>query len=366
MIILYDGYIYSGQEVGGINRYFENLIKRLPVDYQPILTTTNIRKNNFPHHENLKVYRYKRFGFKLGKFSYYFEKKYFRFLEGINNYDVIHPTYYSFLSRHNNYKKFKDKLVITVHDMIHEIFYPDDPIVKVKKKIIEYADRIICVSNNTRNDLLNYYKVDEKKVSVVYLGSDFGDRNDDRIDLVSIANPYFLFVGSRGGYKNFDLLLQAFSRAISKYHELKLVVVGNKFSDNELRTISELHLNNNIQLVNYINDANLHNLYKNSVAFVFPSKYEGFGLPAIEAMSSGAAVIASNSSSLKEIVGDSGILFDPKSSDDLTDILIHVYENKNCRDELIQKGFHRSKRFNWNSTLDQTLNIYKSLTMLLI
>lgn len=362
MRVFYDGYIYSGQKVGGINRYFEQLINNLPDDYEPYLTTINTWNNNFPSHKNLKVFKYPRFGFRPGRISYYFEKKYFEIIENIQKYDVFHPTYYSLLSRHEDLDKFKNKFVLTVHDLIHEIYYPDEEIIKAKKKFIEKADIIICVSNNTKNDLMNFYNVDEDKVRVIYLGSEINILDEKPATRFNVNSPYFLFIGNRNGYKNFQTLIKSFSKAANSKKELKLLVVGEEFSQDEINEICDLKIKENIIRLDYVSDTELSSLYKNSICFVFPSFYEGFGLPAVEAMRCGTVTVASDSSSLREIVGDAGILFNPDSSDDLAEILLYLYKNQTYRKELIEKGYNRVEMFNWDITLKNTLDVYKALS----
>src|SRR4028119_735059 len=139
MRILYDGQIYATQAAGGINRYFANLIGRLPKEFTPTLTTCQPRNVNYPTHPNLKTFFYKRFGFRPGQVSYWLEKYYFRSVANFNSFDVIHPTYYSLLTR-QEIKQYKSPVVLTVWDMIHELFAnqidPNGEQVEVKRKAI--------------------------------------------------------------------------------------------------------------------------------------------------------------------------------------------------------------------------------------
>ena len=363
MRILYDGQIYSAQAAGGINRYFANIINRLPENITPSLTLNQRRDVNFPQHKNLQTFFYQRFGFKPGRISYQLEQYYFQAVSCFNRFDILHPTYYSLLSR-QAIDRSKYPIVLTVYDMIHELFAQQmdstGEQAEIKKKAILSADAVICISENTRQDLLKLYSVPEEKVSVTHLGSQIDATMSYGKETVPLE-PYYLYIGGRGAYKNFDLLLTALAKAVSKYPDLKLCVVGSAFNQEEHRRISELKLEQNIEHWSHVGDRALAKLYRCSVAFVYPSLYEGFGIPPLEAMSCGTPVIAANTSSIPEVVGDAGILFNPKSSRDLADILLSLVDDAQKCDRLIKKGFQRSKLFSWDKTAAKTLDVYRSV-----
>jgi hypothetical protein len=157
MNILYDGEIYGLQKQGGINRYFDHLISGLPKEFHPILTSVRSRNDQHPHHPNLKLFSYKRFGFRPGRVSYFIEPFYFRAVEMVSNHQIIHPTYYSLLTR-RQYPSKRCSVAITVYDMIHEIF-PDSmdknrEMAEMKRKTISTADMVLCISESTKRDLL--------------------------------------------------------------------------------------------------------------------------------------------------------------------------------------------------------------------
>ena len=366
MKILYDGEIYTIQRVGGINRYFDNLISRLPLNFEPILTSTRSRNDPHPHHPNLKVFNYKRYGFKPGRASYWLEKYYFRVVESINQSQVLHPTYYSLLTR----QEFKDKrcpVILTVHDMIHEIF-PDcvmdqgGQFAKIKCQAVLKADMILCVSENTKKDLLERYPLLEDKVRVTYLATEFSINNGLEPCHKPIPScPFFLYVGARWTYKNFNNLLIALAKIVSKVPDVLLCVVGSPFDSTEKKQISKLSLDKHIKNFSYISDEHLAKFYRNCVAFVYPSLYEGFGIPLLEAMTCQAPIIASNTSSFPEVVGDAGLLFEPTSVADLADRLLFLLDNPAKRDILIMKGLERVKHFSWDKTIAQTVEAYRSI-----
>ena len=359
MKILYDGLIYANQTAGGINRYFGNIIDRLPSDSHPTLTCTHrTNKLHYPTHPNLILQEYR--GFRARKY-------YFRWLNWLNNlqsFDIFHPTYHLLLSE-QSFTQIRYPLVITIHDMIHEIFADgidsEGHNLRAKKVAIQAADAIICVSESTKSDLLKYYPEVESKIVVTHLASAFcGDWAYGMEEVPT--HPYFLYVGSRTkAYKNFDTLLAAFSKAASVNTNIQLCVVGSPFNEQEQQLITDLKLTARIQHYGYASDTHLAKLYRCSVAFVYPSLYEGFGIPPLEAMACGTVVVASDSSSIPEVVGDAGILFAPKATRDLADILLNLLDSPGERDRLIAKGYERNKLFSWDRTADQTVQVYQSL-----
>jgi glycosyltransferase involved in cell wall biosynthesis len=357
MHILYDGQIYFNQSAGGINRYFANLIGRLPKNFVPTLITCQSRDLNYPNHPNLKTYFYQRLGFRPRRISYWLEKYYFRAIANFKRFDLFHPTYYSLLTR-QDFDCYRFPIVLTVHDMIHEIFYPDDPCIEEKRKAILAAQAIICVSENTKKDLLERYSLQEEKITLTYLASEI----DASLSYGSEPVPshlYYLYVGSRASYKNFDGLLTAFSKVASVNGEVRLCVIGSPFNQAEQQIISDLKLSDRIEYYSNISDRHLAKLYRCSVALVYPSLYEGFGIPPLEAMSCNTAVVASNTSSIPEVVGDAGLLFDPKAIKDLADILLYLLDNPVERDRLIAKGYQQVTAFSWDKTALQTLELYR-------
>lgn len=364
MRTLYDGKIYAMQKAGGINRYFANLIRRLPESYTPILTICQTQELNYPVHPNLKLIFYKRFGFQPGRVSYWLEKYYFRAVATLSRPDVIHPTYYSLLTR-QEINKHRCPVVLTIWDMIHEQFAEQmDPMGQVaeeKRKAILAAQAIICISENTKKDLLELYSLPESKVTVTYLASEIDASLAHGSEPVP-SRPYYLYVGSRSSYKNFDGLLAAIAKVVSVQPDIALCVVGEPFNHIEEKLIAALKLSEHIEHYKYASDRHLAKLYRCSVAFVYPSLYEGFGIPPLEAMSCGTAVVASNCSSIPEVVGDAGLLFNPKATGDLTDILLLLLDSPTERDRLIAKGQHRSQMFSWDKTVPQTIDVYRSVS----
>jgi glycosyltransferase involved in cell wall biosynthesis len=361
MRVLYDGMIYHMQAAGGVNRYFTNLIARLPAGVTPCLTTLGAREVNYPTHPRLKVYRFRRF--RPAGVSYRLEKFFLDYASASRRYDLAHPTYYTLLTG-REVREYRCPVVVTVWDMIHELFPEHDPdgwTARVKRKAVEAAQLIICISENTKKDLLARYAIPESRVRVTPLASEIDAGISHGVELVP-QHPYYLYVGTRFAYKNFVGLLRAFARAHAARPAMALCVVGAPFDEAEQRLINELKLGGAVEHYGRVSDAHLAKLYRCSLALVYPSLYEGFGIPPLEAMSCGAAVVASNRSSIPEVVGDAGLLFDPEAPNDLTDILLLLFDDEAQRERLIACGSRRAKEFSWDTTAAQTFEIYRTVS----
>ncbi len=368
MRILYDGQIYSMQAVGGINRYFANLIGRLPENSTPYLLVDRVRGLNYPEQSNLKVYRYgsswlKHVSHRAGSYYSKFATYYAKHITSLKRFDVAHPTYYTLLTR-REVNTYRCPVVLTVWDMIHELFPAEmDPTgqhAEEKRKAILAAQAVICISENTRKDLLERYSLPEEKVRVTHLASNI-DASISYGPHPVPCRPYFMYVGSRTYYKNFDGLLAALKRVTTANPDVTLCVVGHPFDETERNVIADLKLTAHIEHYGYVDDEHLAKLYRCSIAFVYPSLYEGFGIPVLEAMSCGTVVVASNSSSLPEVVGDAGVLFDPYSTDDLAQALTLLLDDPVERERLIAKGSLRAQEFSWYKTVSETIDVYRSV-----
>jgi len=360
MRIIYDGSIYQEQAVGGINRYFANLIRRLPSDFEPHLTTCRKPAVTDPSHQHLRTHRFRRF--RPRRFSIKLEKVFFGRVQDSITFDIAHPTYYTLLSQ-REISSYRCPVVVTVWDMIHELFPELDPLGRVaeqKQRAIEAADTVLCISEHTKQDLLAHHRIAESKILVTSLASDLDASLAEGNERVP-SRPYFLYIGARAGYKNFDGLLLAFASATTVAADVVLCAVGSPFSRDEIKRIAELGLTGRIESYGPASDRQLVALYRYCIAFVYPSLYEGFGIPPLEAMQCGTPVVASNRSSIPEVVGDAGILFDPSRRDDLTDILVGLIQDPASRERLIERGYERARQFSWEKTAQRTIELYKAL-----
>ena len=277
------------------------------------------------------------------------------------NYDpnIIHDTYYNAV-KHNTRNA---KKIITVYDMTHELF-PDqfskkDKTTELKKFAVAEADHIICISNNTQKDLINFFNVDINKTSVIHLGFSF--RTKEIKNPEKTNKPYLLYVGGRTGYKNFTRFIEAYSTPkIRNFFDL-IIFGGNKLNNEEISLFNRLQIpKENFKQVNG-DDTVLAGYYKNASLFVYPSLYEGFGLPPLEAMHHGCPVVCSNAGSIPEVVGNAALLFDPYSVESIRDNIISVVHDHKLRLSLTLKGFKQVKKFSWEKCARETYKVYKEV-----
>lgn len=368
MKIAFDPQIFSGQIYGGVSRYICELASRLSenleVDVKVVAPMyVNAYLDNLPKgivkgfhspfsHDFMRLQQ--------RAASMVFGDIMLRYMMP----DIVHETYY-----------FKYPLgsksairVLTIHDMIHEKFesqfqYGDKTAIH-KAAAAARADHVICVSESTKNDVMEILGINSEKISVIYLGCDLMSANGNvEINYTKIDDkPYLLYVGSRGGYKNFLLMLKAYASSPLLKTEFKVICFGGgAFNTDELTAIHELNINAGqiIQLSG--DDELLAKFYQGASAFIYPSLYEGFGIPPLEAMSYNCPVVCSNTSSIPEVVGDAGQYFDPYDINSMRAAIEMVVESAELRVLLIAKGKKRLNSFSWDKCASETLNIYKGL-----
>ena len=341
MKVLYDYQIFALQKYGGISRYFYELMNQFygmqDIDFElPLYFSNNehIRDAQFSSHKTFLP------NLVLGIKNYYTKhlnsKNKERNLSAIakQNFDLVHPTYYSpyFLS------ELGDKpFVITIHDMTYEIyskeFRNNSNTADEKKILAQKAAKIITVSENTKNDVIEYYNIDPNKISTTHLASSI--KYERKKDLkIKIPDKYFLFVGNRKAYKNFSNLSKAFSLIQKEFNDVYLVCAGGGvFSKKEKYILKQLNISDKV-FYYQVNDEKLGYLYGNACAFVFPSLYEGFGIPIIEAFECGCPVIASNVSSLPEVAGNAALYFDPESEISIKNEMIRILTDEKLRESI--------------------------------
>lgn len=362
MKVLFDGEIFSLQPFGGVNRYFTSLISGLPNEISPVIISSKGHSNDL-RHARLKWHTFPRFAFRPGRLAFLMEQLYFNLVTKLSDIKVIHPTYY-YLLLGRGIKFQKKPIVVTLYDLIHEI-YPSNTDPKghhaaAKKEILKIATNIICISHRTRQDLIELYPEFEKKSIVIPLAPD--PKIPTLIDnLRPIDQPYFLFVGQRRAYKNFDLLLNAFVKFTKKFPAVKLLLSGPALEYCEIEKLSQKGLGDKVIYSGISTDSNLATLYKHSLALVYPSLYEGFGLPPLEAMLCGAPVICSSSSSMPEVVGKAAILFDPRSEVELELALQRIFESAQLRNDLIELGAKQVEKYSLDKMINSTYELYKKI-----
>ena len=275
--------------------------------------------------------------------------------------DIIHETYYNYNFVKKNLRHVKK--IITVYDMTHEIFSDqfskNDKTTEQKKYAVATADHIICISKNTQKDLIRLFNVDIDKTSVIYFGNSFGKKKI--INFQKTPRPYLLFVGSRRGYKNFNRFIEAYADPkIKNFFDL-VIFGGYKLNNEEISLFKKLQISEKNFMQLNGDDVKLAGYYKHASLFVYPSLYEGFGLPSLEAMSYGCPVACSNSSCFPEILDDAAHFFDPYSVESIKNSIISLLYNDKLRSSLILKGLNQVKKFSWEKCGRETYEVYKNV-----
>lgn len=382
MKVLYDHQIFEHQRIGGVSRYFSEIIKHLPKDIHAKVSieyTFNEYLKNldlpFVWQNHLLAYDHflpnSEFKGKKRLFGYakkYFPSKYPDFIrinkeESIKklkegDFDIFHPTFFDdyFLDYIGN-----KPYVLTVHDMILEL-YPEfinsPTFIKRKRKLVDRATHIIAVSENTKRDLIRVFETPADKISVTYHASSL-EENTNKLN--GLPSKYLLYVGDRRlGYKNFSFFISAIQPILQENKDLFVVCTGDVFNETELNFFRVLGIESQIKRF-FVEDKQMYALYKHAEMFIYPSYYEGFGIPILEAFQAKCPVVLSNGSCFPEVVGDAGLLFDSKSPQDLRNSVRKVLEDKCFRQEMIEKANERLRFFSWKKTAEQTVDIYRKV-----
>ncbi|MEZ8805117.1 glycosyltransferase family 4 protein [Vibrio atlanticus] len=329
-MIIYDGIVESIQRQGGVSVVFKELVSR-NFDFRYISYVDN--SNISARDEKCRLR--------------FFERYRDVCLRGSLNNSIFHSTYYRLC-------KNDIPTVTTVHDFTYEKFVRG-PAKWVhcwqKYRAIKNSDIVICVSENTAKDLMKYCPVSREKIRVIYNG---------------VSESYYpiipqlqqtkevLFVGARGGYKNFDLAV----KVLSNLPSFSLSIVGGGvLSQSEIKNL-EAHIPNRYQWLGRLSDSELNEAYNRSYALLYPSSYEGFGIPVIEAMKAGCPVVAVNKSSIPEVAGDAALLVEEPTIPSLTSALICVDSQRN---EMVCKGMKQASKFSWDKCFENTNAVYEEL-----
>ena len=286
--------------------------------------------------------------------------------------DIIHSTAYMIP------ELFNARLVVTIHDLSFLIFpeyHTKENYELVLSNLIylnSRPDMVICDSLQTKKDIIKYFHVPEEKLRVVYLGvSDIfreeidSDFRKKILEKYGLTGKYLLCVASIEPRKNFLRIINAFSEFIKKeeYKEYSLVCVGGRGWKNiEIYSlVKQKNLEGKIKFLGFIEESELAPIYNQAGIFLYPSLYEGFGLPVLEAMACQTSVITSNVSSLPEVAGNAAIMVNPYSEKQIYEAIIHLVEDENKREQLIDMGLKNIKKFSWENTAKQALNIYQQI-----
>ncbi|MEA2088298.1 MAG: glycosyltransferase family 1 protein [Patescibacteria group bacterium] len=259
------------------------------------------------------------------------------------------------------------KLIITVHDLSFKKF-PEFYNLKARiwhklanfKKIIKKSSKIIAVSKNTKTDIQKLYNIPDKKIQVIYSGINQASNIKHQVSNIlkirkkyNLPKKFILYLGNLEARKNIESLIKAYSKI---KQDIGLIIVGGKLwkYKNIYKTVKQLNLRDRVIFTGYIHKKEKKILYNLADIFVYPSYYEGFGIPPLEAMAAGTPVIASYSSSLPEIIGNSAIIIDPFNAKELEQAIIQILNNNELRDDLKNKGIENAKKFSWQKTAEKT------------
>jgi len=264
----------------------------------------------------------------------------------------------------------KNPYIVTVHDLIRfSLGFAQETItekilLKLDIRGIKRASYIIAVSKHTKNDLIQYLKIPDGRISVIYNGIDHSIFKPYTVKLLD--KPYILYVGSERSRKNLSRLFEAFAKLKGEFPELKLVKVGisgrsKEYRKETMRMLNSLGLTGDVIFVEYITELDLAYYYSSAALLAFPSLYEGFGFPLLEAMACGCPVVTSNTSSLPEIVGEAGITVNPYDTDSLAQAMRQVLTDNKLRDDMVRKGLEQAKRFSWEKAARETLEVYNKV-----
>ena len=361
--IIFDYHVFLTQKYGGVSRYFIELYKEFSkLSDVKVNIPLKYAINEYAKREGVdyikvrddivkKKYLYKYYAYRNQQnIKKYLQK---------NDVNILHSTWYS---PYVYNIKGNHKLVFTVHDMIQELFYPDADQFDInrKRRAIFESDIVLADSYNTKKDILNIYpEVNENRIRVIHLGVNNLSK-PRKIDVHLNTQKYILFVGTRERYKNGVFILNSMSNVLIKQKVSLVFAGGGKFNNTEKEVIHKLGIDDKVVQID-VSDSELAYLYKNAECFVFPSKYEGFGFPILEAFAHECPVICSNSSSFPEIAEDAAQYFEIDNSDELERKVLDVLNNESLQNDLRERGKQQVKKFSWKLTAEKTLDVYQEL-----
>lgn len=266
---------------------------------------------------------------------------------------IFHSTYYRICRNR------KAVNILTVHDFTYEYFRHG--ISKwvhciSKRYSIRKSDYVICISENTKKDLLKFIpQVDESKIRVIYNGVGKSFRMlDEELRYNDTDEKYLVFIGGRDKYKNFDIALET-----AKLVDMKLLIIGKRLSDKEIMLVNS-YIGNNYSDLGFIDDEKLNQIYNKAFALIYPSSYEGFGIPVIEAQKAGCPVIAMNRSSIPEVIGNKDLLADTEDCCEFAEKVRLLFDSE-YRERTIKDGLVNSQRFCWDKTYEEYKKLYLSI-----
>jgi len=377
MTVLYDHQAFDMQQHGGVSNCFVQLISKLPnhVDYRiALLESDNVHLRDSglvkvssmrnPASRFILNRHFLGQGILYEKFGRVFpsmtscgrNKLYAIKMLKQGDFDIFHPTFFDdYFIDYLNGKPF----VLTVHDMIPEMFaLKNDKQAGRKKRIVQLASHIIVVSENTKSDLMKLMGVPENKISVIYHGAPNVSVESGERPLVD--HKYLLYVGDRNAYKNFLPMLEALVPVLTKNRDMYMVCTGNEFSRNEITFFKERHISDQMIHIRP-KDNGMMNLYAHAICFIYPSLYEGFGIPILEAYKANCPVLLNKKSCFPEVAQDAAVYFNLDSQySDLTKVMTDFLSwSQKERESLIKQQQERLSYFSWEKSARQLSRVYE-------
>lgn len=366
MRIAFDHQAFCLQKTGGISKYFFHLAEQLAIEGQDVGVFSPRYRNQYARRLSPKILR--------GSYVKDYPPRCADAAVALNGLvarrrlrawqpDIVHETYFS------NTRSGPDNTpsVLTVFDMIGELGLdtnaPTSTELKQSKKYaaVKRADHVICISEHTRQDLIRLYEVAPEKTSTIHLGCELNVLAEKKV--TNAERPFLLYVGLRSGYKNFTRFVQAVAACGQLIEQFDIVAFGGgPFNPAEQALIQELGLR--FDQVRQLNgdDTELAKYYRGASALVYPSCYEGFGLPPLEAMANHCPVVSSYASAMPEVIGDSAEFFDPFDLDSIARAIQNVVQSQARTNDLIAKGLTRIQQFTWQTCAAQHLALYRKLS----
>jgi glycosyltransferase involved in cell wall biosynthesis len=358
--VLFDTYAFRMQRVGGISRYFSELIRGLPSFgitprlFMPIVDNEHAESTHLSMRGSTKLLSRSR-ALRRGVHSAL--SRVDDLLRAISRYDILHRTYYA------EARRVSRPAVCTIVDMIPDLFpehFGANPH-QNKRQVAMASDLIFSISECTSRDIVAVYGLDPSRIVTAPLGIDLSEFKVSPSSINPFRPPYVLFVGQRGGYKNFRRFAAALAPLLKSSPALSLAVVGGgPLSEDETEPFKASGTCQRVFQSN-VPDAALPRIYREAEVFVFPSEYEGFGIPLLEAFALGCPVAASRASCFPEVGGAAIEYFDPKSTDEISHATNRILSSSARATELRALGAERVKMFPWTRTVALTVDGYRRL-----
>jgi len=379
MKVLFDNLGFEDQPFGGVTRYFTEVIRHFPNDVKailPVVETSNVYLQDEPFAIPAAHWSYQRFfprtnfrgkhmSFKVLSrlISPFLEgceiknRRRFRNLLRIGDFDVLHLTRAHMYGRDWLPAMGKKPIVITIHDLIPDKLQRHKRFQRERRRILPFVTRFIAVSENTKSDLVSEYGVDPDRIDVVYHGPSESPATTPT-NLPTLPSHYILFVGGRGGYKNFEFFAKAIAPWLRDRPSMKLVCTGSPFTPSERKMLADAGVLGHCEARFFPNEE-LPSLYDQAFAFVFPSVYEGFGIPILDAFRAGCPVLLNRASCFPEIGDDAALYFENGNEESLVRQLVRLEREPDLCNELREKELRRVKAFSWTKAAEETAQSYR-------